>query len=229
MTKSCLLAPLGLLGLLATLSAPAQAQDPEAPLRAVTECRSIQDDLSRLACYDRTASALEVSLDTGAVIAVRREDVDTVERDSFGLDLPNLGQLARSVLGSGVNDALTQPSPSQTTAQADPEQATPLSREEVLARADAEAATRSGVQVQERDDEGRAIVVQMAIARFEPSGYNQGAFHMTNEQIWTLTRSQSSRIRVRDGDVAHIRRTRSGIHVLRINGSGSSMRVRRVQ
>jgi len=163
------------------------------------------------------------------VIAVRREDVDTVERDSFGLDLPNLGQLARSVLGNGVNDAVTQADPSQTTGQAGLEGAAPLSREEVLARADAEAATRSGVQVQERDDEGRAIVVQMAIERFEPSGYNQGVFHMTNEQVWTLTRSQSRRVRVREGDVAHIRRTSSGIHVLRINGSGSSMRVRRVQ
>lgn len=240
------------LGACAFFIAPAfgQTTNAEAPLRAVVECRALEDSADRLACFDRTSAVLESSLDTGAVLAVTREDVDTAERDSFGLSLPNIGALARSLTSPGQNEALADLSPetadaavtadntetadtietadaqSTQTAQASAE---PQTREEVLARADTLAASRSGVEVQERGRDGRAIKVIMEIERYQEFNYQQGRFYMTNGQVWEQTRAQSHRMPSRGVAHAHIRRTSTGIHLLRINDRGTAIQVRRTR
>jgi hypothetical protein len=237
------------LGACAFFIAPAfgQTTNAEAPLRAVVECRALENSAERLACFDRTSAVLESSLDTGAVLAVTREDVDTAERDSFGLSLPNIGALARSLTSPGQNEALADLNPetadtavtiertdtanttdaqSTQTAQASAE---PQTREEVLARADTLAASRSGVEVQERGRDGRAIKVIMEIERYQEFNYQQGRFYMTNGQVWEQTRAQSHRMPSRGVAHAHIRRTSTGIHLLRINDRGNAIQVRRAR
>ncbi|WP_439637424.1 hypothetical protein [Oceanicaulis sp.] len=237
------------LGVCAFFIAPAlgQTTNAEAPLRAVVECRALEDSADRLACFDRTSAVLESSLDTGAVLAVTREDIDTAERDTFGLSLPNIGALARSLTSPGQNEAMADLSPDTadtavTVAGADAADTTdaqgqqtaqastpPQTREEVLAQSDTLAASRSGVEVQERGQDGRAIKVVMEIERYQEVGYQQGRFYMTNGQVWEQTRTQSHRMPSRGAAYAHIRRTSTGIHLLRINDRGNAIQVRRTR
>ena len=222
--------------------APALGQTPNAEdtLRAVVQCRTLENNEDRLACFDRASAALETSLDTGAVIAVSREDVDTAERDTFGLSLPNFGALARSLTSAGENAALSglnedspehTPAPSPSAESQAPVQvaAAPQTRAETLEQSDAVAASRSGVQVQERGEDGRAVKVVMEIERFQEFNYQQARIYMTNGQVWEQTRAQRLRMPSNGEAYAHIRRTSTGIHLLRINDTGNAVQVRRVR
>lgn len=86
------------LALLVVASAgAAAAQAPEstrpAELNQAYACRSIPDPAERVACYDRAIDQIVAAEQQGTFVAVDRSRVETVERESFGLDLPSLGNL----------------------------------------------------------------------------------------------------------------------------------------
>jgi hypothetical protein len=80
------------------LAAPAAAQPaeqvptPEA-LTSVYQCAAVQDATQRLACYDAAVGRLREAETEGRIVAVDREQVETLERESFGFSIPSLASL----------------------------------------------------------------------------------------------------------------------------------------
>lgn len=87
-------------GLIAT-SAPAQTGRQERPalLNNLAQCRSITDSSGRLACFDRTAAAIDEAEKRKDLVVVDREQLRKTRRTLFGLTLPNL-----SVFGDDNQD-----------------------------------------------------------------------------------------------------------------------------
>jgi len=77
------------------LAASANAQEIDTPtvLSDVYGCAEIADGAQRLACYDGAVGRLRQAETQGQVVAVDRQQVDEIRRESFGLTLPNLGRL----------------------------------------------------------------------------------------------------------------------------------------
>lgn len=75
----------------------AVAQLPETPtaLRDVYACAPIAEESQRLACYDAAVGRLQQAETDGRVVTVDREQVATLERESFGFTLPSIGNLLR--------------------------------------------------------------------------------------------------------------------------------------
>jgi hypothetical protein len=71
---------------------PAASGNPQA-LDEVYRCAEIADDAQRLACYDSTVSRLQQAQSSGQVVAVDREQIQTIRRDSFGFSLSSLSAL----------------------------------------------------------------------------------------------------------------------------------------
>lgn len=83
--------PLVLLTL--AVAPPVAAQESPQSLQDVYACAQTTDDAARLACYDATVGRLHNAEQEGRVVAVDREQVATLERESFGFQFPSLGAL----------------------------------------------------------------------------------------------------------------------------------------
>ncbi len=83
-----------LVAAVATLAAPASAQDVKASrpqaLKRLTDCRSITDQTARLACYDREVAAVDAAEARKDLVVVDREQLRKTRRTLFGLTLPDL-------------------------------------------------------------------------------------------------------------------------------------------
>ncbi|WBQ13580.1 hypothetical protein L2D00_02565 [Hyphomonadaceae bacterium BL14] len=186
-----------------------------APLDSILSCRQIEDAQARLACFDAAAATLSQDVETGVVVAVEGVEIEAVERDGFGLNLPSLPRLSSVFAWRG--------SPSDSAEQ-------PAAREREGALASAE--TSPDARVVERREDGQIQMIELVIDRVSTHGYNTTRFHMTNDQIWEVTDTMSVNVpRVRRGEVlnAEIRRAGAGGFFLRINGEGRAMRVRRLE
>lgn len=87
------------------LPVSAIAADPKAaPLDAVYACAGLGDDAARLACYDAAVGRLKSAQEAGDVVAVDRESIKELEKESFGFSLPSLPKLALPKLGGGRSE-----------------------------------------------------------------------------------------------------------------------------
>jgi hypothetical protein len=73
-------------------AAGAQTTRPEELTQAYA-CRSIPDVAERVACYDRAIDQILAAEQQGRFVAVDRGQVEAVERESFGFDLPSIASL----------------------------------------------------------------------------------------------------------------------------------------
>ncbi|WP_420431489.1 hypothetical protein [Hyphobacterium sp.] len=85
----------------AALAAPAMAQSTD-PIDDILVCQQIAEEAARLACFDAAAARLSGERDNG-LVTVYREDIEAVERDSFGFDLPSMPGLSLSLFRGGSN------------------------------------------------------------------------------------------------------------------------------
>lgn len=186
-----------------------------APLDSILSCRQIEDAQARLACFDAAAATLSQDVQTGVVVAVEGVEIEAVERDGFGLNLPSLPRLSSVFAWRGApSDSTDQPAPRE--------------RQGALASAEATGEAR----VVERRDDGQIQMIELVIDRVSTHGYNTTRFHMTNGQIWEVTDTMRVSVpRTRRGEVltAEIRRAGAGGFFLRINGEGRAMRVHRLE
>ena len=86
---------IGFLLLVATSAAPAQGAAAtqiggSELVKAVQACQSIREDSARLACYDKTATALVTATTQGDVAIVDKNQVRQVRRSLFGFSLPKM-------------------------------------------------------------------------------------------------------------------------------------------
>lgn len=80
-------------------------ETPEALQRAY-QCAEIQDNTQRLACYDDAVGRLREAQSTGQVVALDRERVRSLNRESFGFSLPNLSRLLPGGDGAELPDRI---------------------------------------------------------------------------------------------------------------------------
>lgn len=83
------------------LAGGAVAQDAPASTAEIYACAQTADDSARLACYDAAVGRLKAAEDAGEIATVTREEVETVQRDSFGFSIPSLPAIAMPRLGGG--------------------------------------------------------------------------------------------------------------------------------
>lgn len=78
----------------AGIATPGASQDSARSPTAVAkvfECRALNDDKARLACFDQSVAQLEVARNKGDVAVVDREDVRKTRRKLFGFSIPDFG------------------------------------------------------------------------------------------------------------------------------------------
>lgn len=87
---------MGALAAALLIAAPGLAQDAQSSpqvLNQVYACRDVAGDAERLACYDAAVGALRTAVQTGEVVAVDRQQAESVQRESFGFQIPSLAGL----------------------------------------------------------------------------------------------------------------------------------------
>ncbi len=73
------------------LVAAAAAQEPRpSALADIYRCAEVPDAAARLSCFDAAVASLRNAEAIGQVLAVDRTQVETLERESFGFQLPSL-------------------------------------------------------------------------------------------------------------------------------------------
>ncbi len=93
------IAVMSAVAMLWTTAIPAVAQDADAraespqALEAVYACANETDQARRLSCYDAAVSALRTAQAGGDVVAIDRSNVERMQRDSFGFNLPTIANL----------------------------------------------------------------------------------------------------------------------------------------
>ncbi|WP_448502372.1 hypothetical protein [Sphingomonas sp.] len=70
---------------------------------AIDACRTISEDQSRLACFDRTSAALIEAKSRKEIVVLDSEDVREARRSVFGFSLPNI-----RLFGSKERDAAAE-------------------------------------------------------------------------------------------------------------------------
>jgi len=73
-----------------------------AVVQRLLDCRKMTDNAERLACYDKTAAAMETASANGDLVAIDREQRRAARRQAFGFTLPSLSFLER---GEKVQEA----------------------------------------------------------------------------------------------------------------------------
>ncbi|MEE2527011.1 hypothetical protein V0U79_11580 [Hyphobacterium sp. HN65] len=83
----------------ATTGAFGQTSD---PIDDILVCQQIADQAARLACFDAAAVQLAAERDNG-LVGIYRDDIEAVERDAFGFDLPSMPSISLSMFSGRGN------------------------------------------------------------------------------------------------------------------------------
>lgn len=84
---------------------PAAEAGSPSVLDPIYACKAISADAERLKCYDEATGRLRQAEISGALITLDRATIETVERDSFGLNVASLPKLLRKRANTTPNDA----------------------------------------------------------------------------------------------------------------------------
>lgn len=76
------------------------AQGPPQAIASVYACAQIHEDAQRLACYDSAVAHLQQAQEQGQVVAVDRQQAETIQRDAFGFHLPSLSRMLPGLRGA---------------------------------------------------------------------------------------------------------------------------------
>lgn len=88
----------GILGVFAISACFAAAAQNEADVSIdeIFACTSIEDALERVACYDSAVGRFKVAEDAGEVTVVAKAEVEEIQREAFGFNLPSLPRFVAS-------------------------------------------------------------------------------------------------------------------------------------
>tara|TARA_R110002073_G_scaffold213483_1_gene373835 strand:+ start:6771 stop:7472 length:702 start_codon:yes stop_codon:yes gene_type:complete len=218
-------------GIAVLVPATALADDPIADILA---CRAIEPIDARLACFDSTAATLASSHSSGDIVTVMREDVEAVERDSFGFSMPSLPRFRVPLLAgraeANVRDANTLIAAAEAASAGDEAAPAASATPNAAPRAASDTATAAATEVQilDRGADGNVDRVMMTISRTRTVGYNTTIFYMENGQVWRQKDDLTVRLpRNTEGLTAEIRRGAMSSFLLRVNGRGRAIAVER--
>lgn len=77
---------------------------PSNEMEALFACQSQSDDAARLLCFDQTVSALK-NVKAGSSITLSRDQIESLEQDAFGFDLPSFKQVRELLKSKGAQKA----------------------------------------------------------------------------------------------------------------------------
>lgn len=194
----------------------ALAQTPQSDeITGLLACQSESDDAARLACFDAAVSNFAKAREDGDIITVSKEQIQNVERDSFGFSIPSIPVL------SGLLGGNNTPKP-KTNPLTDPVEKTAVERTKRDKRPNIPALGETESIKQ----------VNLNIVKTQNFGYKKTRFFMDNGQVWEQT--DTSRVRIpkitKDKKpVAEIRKGSLGSFLLQIDGKGRAVNVKRVR
>ena len=193
-------------------------------LKAIYACKGMADSSLRLACYDQAVGRFEAAQNSGDVIAVSKTQVEAVEKEAFGFNIPSLPSLGGLFGGSkkkaqtSKTNPLTAPVTQSETKTAElPSKTTEPTPPPAL---------------KSKPEPSNIKSVSLDISKTTEFGYKKTRFFFSNNQVWEQVDGTKVRIpKVRNGkpNTAKISKAALGSFILRINGKGSAIRVRRVR
>ena len=69
-------------------------------MQALSDCRKVADDTARLACFDKSAGALDQAESQGQVVVIDQQQAREVRRQAFGFKLPSINLFSRGAARS---------------------------------------------------------------------------------------------------------------------------------
>ena len=205
-------------GLTALVAAPTLAQDNTRD--ALIACRGESDSLARLVCYDRIVDQMSRDSEFG-----QRESRVADAAGAAAEAAPERRRLIPRVRfpGFGNRDEERAVAEADRGDDAVAEFGSRPVREPSLAESD----ITDESQVVERNRDGTPDTVRMPIASYRVVGLGTHIFTMENGQVWRQTDERS--VRIPRGDIyAEISEAALDSYMMRINGQGRSIRVRRI-
>ena len=193
----------------------AQSAGQPVELSAIYACKALADSNARLACYDNAVGRFETAQKSGEIVTISKTQVEKVERDAFGFNIPSLPSLGK-LFGGGEKTAKT-PKGNPLTAPVKSAEAT---------KPDAKIKRPAIPKASDIKE------VSLTLRKTTEFGYKKTRFFFTNGQVWEQADTTKVRVpKVRGGktNTAEISKAALGSFLLRINGSGSAIRVRRVR
>ena len=196
----------------------AQVNSQPDELQAIYACKTIVNPQDRLACYDSSVGRFEAAERSGEVLTVSKAAIENVEREAFGFNIPSLPSIGK-IFGGGSSDKTKK----ESDLTAPVKQAT---REIEGAKTQKAPTLTSGPEMSKIEG------VTLDIRKTTEFGYKKTRFFMTNGQVWEQSDTARVRIPKKSGgslNTAEISKAALGSFLLKINGKGAAIRVRRVQ
>ena len=210
---------------ISTLNSQALAQSTAQPteLQAIYACKSLSNPDERLACYDNTVNRFAAAEKSGEVVTISKTAIEKVERDAFGFNIPSLPGLSKIFGGN------KKPVKAATKVEKESDLTAPVKlavREPSITEPTPPPATST------TPEPSKISEVTLDIRKTTEFGYKKTRFFMTNGQVWEQADGVKVRLpKTRNGktNTAKISKASLGSFLLRVNGKGSAIRVRRVR
>jgi len=181
---------------------------------ALIACQNIKLDTERLSCFDKTVRSFSEATQSGEIVAVEKNTIQEIEKDSFGFNLPSIPRLS-GLLGLSKTDENSKTS--------------------ILSAEQAEVAVVKPVeknQLTQKSELKNTTLVELALESVRPFGRDKLRFKFQNGQVWEQTDSRRiNKVKISDDKqvTAVIRKRALGSYFLRVNGKGPAVKVRRTR
>jgi len=213
----------------------AQSTGQPAELEAIYACKAKSNPTDRLQCYDQAVGRFEAAQNAGSVVTVSKTQVENIERDAFGFNIPSLPSLGRLFGGSKKSAA----APKENKLTAPVKSTKPQTAAAILPKVkkSAELPAIKNTPIVKKPNPiapqpSDIKSVELEISKTAEFGYNKTRFFFSNGQVWEQADSKKIRIpKVRNdtANTAKITKASLGSFLLRVNGKGQAIRVRRVR
>jgi len=216
----------------------ALAQENSNEFSAVIACTNISEATERLACYDLAAGRLDVAQKNGEIVAVSKNEIEKVERDAFGFNIPSLpnllglGKPSENSVATAKKPKTTKnplTSPVETPKQPGSEQAQSQKSVEIK---ESTAKSISPPSISKALERTQVKEVTLDISKTTEFGRGRTRFFLANGQVWEQSGNDKLRIpKARGGRLnkAEITKAAFGTFNLRVNGKGRAVKVKRVR
>lgn len=216
---------------LLSFSSMAQSTDNPIELQEIYACKTKTNPTDRLNCYDQAVGRFEAAQNSGSVVTVSKSQVEKVEREAFGFNIPSLpslgGLFGRSKTSDAVkvNKLTAPPTPTNVITHTNV-------REKVAELPNIKETLPSKSPILTAPKASDIKSVTLDIKKTAEFGYKKTRFFFDNGQVWEQIDNTKVRIpKVRNGtpNQAKISKGAIGSFLLRVNESGKAIRVRRVR
>lgn len=165
------------------------------------KCRAITDIATKAACYDAAMDTIERVAQGGKISIITDSQIENLERDAFGFNLPSLPKLRLPTLIDVQKHAIETGSNN--------------------------AQGKGAGRVVRKDKKGEIVRIAFDLDRMEERPNGRMRFVLANGQSWLQTDSSQIRVSKRRAKFVEIRKGAIGSYLLRINGEKNAIRVKR--